>query len=83
MEASGVPEFYEIVVRGHLDPSWSAYFDGFTIARQPSGSVLRGSVIDQAALYGLLSRARDLGLTLLAVRYLATEATTGEDSRRS
>jgi hypothetical protein len=58
----------QIRVRGHLDPRWSAWFDGLTIAHEPDGdTTLTGPVADQAALYGLLSRARDLGLTLVSV----------------
>ena len=61
--------YYQITVEGHLDQTWSAWFDGLTITYQPNGdTTLAGPVADQAALYGLLKKARDLGLTLLAVR---------------
>ena len=60
--------WYQIRVKGHLDPSWSAWFDGLTITHDADGATtIRGPVVDQAALYGLISRARDLGLILLAV----------------
>ena len=60
---------YIIQVAGHLDPHWSAWFDGMQIAHQTDGTTsITGDAIDQAALYGLLARVRDLGLTLLAVR---------------
>jgi hypothetical protein len=60
---------YRIHVRGRLDPHWSAWFDGMTIAQDADGNtILEGSMIDQAALYGLISRACDLGLTLLMVQ---------------
>ncbi len=59
---------YEIRVRGRLDPSWSEWFDGLTITHEPNGdTMLSGSVADQAALYGLISRISDLGLILLTV----------------
>jgi hypothetical protein len=59
---------YQIRVRGHLDARWSAWFDGLAIVHEPDGdTTLAGPVADQAALYGLLSRLRDLNLTLLAV----------------
>ncbi len=65
---------YQIRVSGHLDARWSAWFDGLTISHEPNGdTVLAGPVVDQAALYGLLSRARDLGLTLLGVRCLGPD----------
>jgi hypothetical protein len=66
---------YQIHVRGHLHPRWSAAFGGLTITHQPDGtSTLAGPVADQAALYGLLRRARDLGLTLLAVSRVEPDA---------
>jgi hypothetical protein len=62
------PMTYCLRVRGHLDQTWSAWFDGFTIAHQANGeTTLTGTVPDQAALYGLLTKARDLGLELVAV----------------
>ena len=59
---------YRITVNEHLDDSWSAWFDGLTITHAADGATtLAGSVRDQTALYGLTDRARDLGLTLIAV----------------
>jgi hypothetical protein len=55
-------------IEGHLDHSWSDWFEGLSMHHLPDGSTeLSGQVVDQTALYGLLSRARDLGLTLLSV----------------
>jgi hypothetical protein len=61
---------YEIRVRGVLDEHWSDWFDGFRLQRdEPAdATVLFGTVADQASLYGVLSRIRDLGLPLLSVR---------------
>jgi hypothetical protein len=59
---------YEIRVQGQLDEHWSEWFEGLALAHGPDGStVLTGPVADGAALFGLLDRARDLGLTLLSV----------------
>ena len=59
---------YEIRLRGHLDSHWAAWFDGMTLIRRSDGTtVLDGTLVDQAALYGLLSKLRDLGLPLLSV----------------
>jgi hypothetical protein len=70
MTASDRPR-YCIRIRGHLDPVWSAWFDGLAIAQQADGTTtLTGEVIDQAELFGLLARLRDLGATLLAVQPL-------------
>lgn len=58
-----------IRVQGHLQPRWSAWFDGLTVTTHADGSTtLDGSVADQAALFGLLQRLRDTGLPLLSVR---------------
>ena len=61
-------EHYAITVRGYLDPCWSEWFDGWTMAYTESGeTILSGPVPDQAALHGLLMRIRDLNLMLIAV----------------
>ena len=63
-----MPDIYQIRVQGHVDRDWAAWFDGMTMSNQPNGeAVLLGPLIDQAALYGLLIKIRDLGLPLLAV----------------
>lgn len=65
------PEQYRVRILGHLDPAWSTWFDGLTITQAEDGSTtLTGPLADQSALYGLLSRLRDLGATLLAVERL-------------
>jgi len=59
---------YEIRLKGHLEPRWAAWFDGLSLIQETDGTtVIRCSVIDQAALHGLLSKVRDLGLPLIAV----------------
>ena len=57
-----------IKVRGALDRHWSAWFDNMTITNEVNGeAVLRGLLPDQAALYGLLKKIRDLGMSLVSV----------------
>jgi hypothetical protein len=69
-----LPVYYRIRIRGHLDPGWSDWFDGLAITQEVDGTTsLAGPLIDQAALYGLLSRLRDLGATLVMVEQLATD----------
>ncbi len=64
----GGPGRYEIRLKGHLDSRWSAWFDGLTITRCGNGTtIIHGPVADQAALHGLLQKARDLGLHLISV----------------
>ena len=63
------PAVYELRVEGHLDESWSTWFEGMALVRADDGTtVLRGSVADQAALHGLMAKVRDLGTTLLSVQ---------------
>jgi hypothetical protein len=62
---------YEIRIAGHLPPQWSTWFEGLTVALEPDGTtLLSGPVVDQAALYGLLKKVRDTGLTLIAVNQI-------------
>lgn len=59
---------YEICIKGHLNQRWSHWFEGLTIALKDNGeTLLSGPVVDQAALYGLLIKVRDLGLPLVSV----------------
>jgi hypothetical protein len=67
-------QIYEIRVRGHLPETWAEWFDGLTIENLPNGeSFLSGPVADKAALHGLLTKVRDLNLTLLAVALIEPE----------
>jgi hypothetical protein len=62
------PAHYQIKVSGQLDPCWSAWFDGLTVAYDADdNTTLTGYVADPAAFYGLIGRARDLNLTILTV----------------
>jgi hypothetical protein len=75
---------YQIQVNGSIDRRWSDWFDGFTIAPQADGTThLTGPTADQAALHGLLSRIRDLGLPLLSVTRLARERQSPTGDSRS
>lgn len=66
----------EIRVKGKIDEHWSAWFEGMTLTyTDRDESILTGDVIDQAALYGLLAKARDLGLALLSVNSIEKEET--------
>jgi hypothetical protein len=55
-------------VREHLDVNWTEWLEGFTITHTGQNeTILTGCVPDQAALYGVISRLRDLGLQLISV----------------
>lgn len=79
-----MPEHYLIRIGGHLDREWSAWFDGLTLTHDPDGcTTLAGPVADQAALYGLLGKARDLGLRLILVALVAPDEGRREELMRA
>ena len=62
---------YEIRLRGHLEIRWAAWFDGMTLSHEKDGStMLSGPVVDQAALHGLIQKARDTGLEMVSVMHI-------------
>jgi hypothetical protein len=65
---------YRIAVAGRLTPAWAEWFGGMRITPTADGATLiEGPVADQAALYALLRKVRDLGLPLLAVNRVAPD----------
>ena len=72
--------YCEIRVKGHLAPHWSEWFGGLEIEDRPKGEgVLAGVLPDQAALYGVLDRLRDLGIALISLRCDEVEGYVSED----
>ncbi len=69
---------YEIRLADQLDDHWAAQFDGMQLHQEPAdrGTTLRGHVVDQTALHGLLARIRDLGLTLLSIRSVDSDTSS-------
>ena len=62
---------YQIRLKEKLDQRWSAWLGGMKVIHEVNGeTVLIGEVVDQAALHGLLSKVRDLQLTLISVSSL-------------
>ena len=71
---------YELRIGGHLDEHWSAWFDDLALSRNADGTTtLRGTVPDQAALHGLLTRVRDLGLTLISLNAMPAPIPPGQE----
>ena len=70
MSTSGGPARYEIRVEGILDSRWAAWFGGLHIEIEDTQTVISGSLADQPALHGLLTKIGDLGLCLISVRRL-------------
>ena len=74
------PIIYQIRIQGHLGSEWTDWFGGLSVTLEDNGdTLLTGSVIDQAALHGLLRKVRDLGMPLLSVNCLQTGQTDTSD----
>jgi hypothetical protein len=74
------PQVYEIRFQGHLSSYRAQMFEGMEMVQEPDGeTVLTGPVTDQAALHGILSRIRDLGVPLLSVRQLLADEDSTEE----
>ena len=68
------PGLYEIRLKGHLANQWAEWFEGLTLTREDNGdTLLSGSVVDQAALHGLLRKVRNLAMPLISVMRLEGE----------
>ena len=70
MNGASSPARYEIRIGGVLDSRWAAWFEGLQVTTNGGETVISGQLADQAALHGLLTRVRDLGLCLISVRRL-------------
>lgn len=69
----------EITVKKRIDFNWSEWFEGLTIQHTDQDeTILAGNVVDQSALYGLLTKLRNLGLSLVAVNSAQIETGHGE-----
>ena len=78
------PIVYQIRLRGHLDDQWTDWFGGLTITLEENGdTLLTGPVIDQAALFGLLKKVRDLGLPLVSIDCVEPGQPDVSDARQS
>lgn len=59
---------YQIRIKGYLDERWLRQFEGLTLSQTPTGDTILQGEMDQAALYGILSRIRDLGMELISLQ---------------
>lgn len=63
-----MPEYYEIKIKGCLNPGWTEWFADLEMTYLDGEiTLLSGALPDQAALHGLLKRVRDLNMTLISV----------------
>ena len=74
---------YEFRVKGHLGSRWGAWFDGLSLTDEDDGTtVIRGPVVDQAALHGVLQKLRDVGIPLVSLTRLPSDAPTAPTAPR-
>jgi hypothetical protein len=79
-----VPSGYQLRVDGHLDEHWSSWFGDLALTHEDDETTcLTGTVADQADLHGLLTKIRDLGVTLISVAVVDVSVTerTGRPTR--
>jgi hypothetical protein len=80
MKREGNATVYEIRVKSHLGRNTLIWFEGFSVAYSPDGeTILRGPIVDQAALAGILTRICDLGLSLTLFRRLDGEPDASDE----
>lgn len=73
---AGIPH-YEIRVKGNLGSRWAAWFDGLSLTNEDDGTtVIRGPLVDQAALHGLLQKLRDVGIPLVSLAQIPDAPTS-------
>ncbi len=78
--------YYQIRVEGRLNEGWTVWFEGMKVTvdasedDDPTTTTIAGPVLDQAALYGLLSRVRNLGLSLVSVNRIKSDPKRGAGS---
>ncbi len=77
------PPIYQIRIKGHLGSQWTEWFENLTIRREENGeTLLTGPVVDQAALFGLLRKVRNLGMPLLSVTRTIPNQAPASDIRQ-
>lgn len=81
---SNQPTVYQIRVKNHLNSDWADWFEGLIVTLEENGhTLITGPVIDQAALYRLLKKIRDLGMLLISVNTLEPSGSTPFGKGRS
>jgi hypothetical protein len=78
----GTGKVYRIVVRSELSARYAAAFEGMEMEMRCGQTILKGEIIDQPQLYGILERVNGLGLELLSVEALPEDAHPGPERKR-
>lgn len=59
--------YFEIRINGHLSDQRKRNFEGYQVSRLDNGKTLiSGEIKDQAQLFGILIRIRDMGIPLMS-----------------
>ena len=82
MRRTGTWTVYRIVVRSELSDKYAAAFEGMEMEAKDGVTVLKGRIIDQPHLYGILERTNGLGLELLSVEALPDTVLAGPESKQ-
>jgi hypothetical protein len=64
---TAAPREYRLVVKGRMSERMAFAFDGMTVESRAGETELTGAFVDQAQLYGVIDRLRDLGIELVSV----------------
>ncbi|MCE1254336.1 MAG: hypothetical protein LWX83_12415 [Anaerolineae bacterium] len=67
---AGQKDIYQVRLKGQLQARWVEEFEGFELSLTNGDTLLTGAVVDQAALYGLIKKIRDMGLILISINRL-------------
>lgn len=77
------PVYYEICIHGRLGQSTLSWFEDLNVkvdgTTSPPTTIISGPMRDEAALFGLISRIRDLGLTLISVNRVERKEESDEE----
>ncbi len=75
---------YEIHIEGHLRPDWAEWLDCMKMCWLENGEmILRGTIIDQAALLGILNKLNSLNLCILSVKEVGRKGTAQESGHKA
>ena len=75
------PKLFQIRIQGHLRRQWQDWFDGLTVTLEEDGNtLLKGPLVDQSALHGILKKIRNLGMPLLSVNSVDPDPETKTDT---
>lgn len=68
---------YQFLIEGHLDDTWSAWLGDVPLQHQPDGTTLFTQALrDQSALYGLLFKLLNTGVSLIAMQRMTLQEET-------